>query len=106
MPPAPAPPPRFYLAFENSLCPDYATEKLYRALAEHVVPVVLGGANYTALAPPRSLLRAADFASPALLARELVRLAGSEAEYLDYFWWKVSSCPPSPPCRSTTWCTG
>ena len=36
----------FYLAFENSLCEDYFTEKLQRALSGWLVPVVLGGADY------------------------------------------------------------
>lgn len=45
---------QFYLSFENSLCRDYATEKLYRALASNLVPVVMGGANYSRIVPPRS----------------------------------------------------
>ena len=45
---------QFYLSFENSLCRDYATEKLYRALASKLVPVVMGGANYSRIVPPRS----------------------------------------------------
>ena len=45
---------QFYLSFENSLCKDYATEKLYRALASILVPVVMGGANYSRIVPPRS----------------------------------------------------
>ena len=45
---------QFYLSFENSLCKDYATEKLYRALASNLVPVVMVGANYSKIVPPRS----------------------------------------------------
>lgn len=37
----------FYLAFENSNCEDYVTEKLMTALNHYTVPVVLGGANYS-----------------------------------------------------------
>lgn len=37
----------FYLAFENSKCEDYVTEKVLTALRHFAVPVVYGGANYT-----------------------------------------------------------
>lgn len=37
----------FYLAFENSNCEDYVTEKLMTALMHYAVPVVLGGSNYS-----------------------------------------------------------
>lgn len=37
----------FYLAFENSFCEDYVTEKLLHALNHFAVPVVYGGANYS-----------------------------------------------------------
>lgn len=37
----------FYLAYENSHCEDYVTEKLMTALDHYAVPVVLGGANYS-----------------------------------------------------------
>lgn len=37
----------FYLAFENSFCVDYVTEKILTALEHFSVPVVFGGANYT-----------------------------------------------------------
>lgn len=32
----------FYLAFENSICDDYVTEKLYSALRRNIIPVVFG----------------------------------------------------------------
>lgn len=37
----------FYLAFENSFCEDYVSEKVLRALQHFTVPIVFGGANYT-----------------------------------------------------------
>lgn len=37
----------FYLAFENSLCEDYVTEKLLTATKHFAVPIVYGGADYT-----------------------------------------------------------
>jgi len=37
----------FYLAFENSLCADYITEKYWRTLRRDVVAVVLGAADYS-----------------------------------------------------------
>ena len=43
----------FYLAFENSICNDYITEKLWRTLQTQTVPVVMGGGNYLRDAPER-----------------------------------------------------
>ncbi len=39
----------FYLAFENSICNDYVTEKFFDALKRDVVPVVLGTSKFTTL---------------------------------------------------------
>lgn len=36
----------FYLAFENSMCDRYATEKFFDILRSDVVPIVLGGGDY------------------------------------------------------------
>ena len=33
---------KFYLAFENSLCVDYLTEKFYKGFPHEVIPVVRG----------------------------------------------------------------
>jgi glycoprotein 3-alpha-L-fucosyltransferase len=40
---------KFYLAFENSHCVDYITEKFYDILNFNIIPVVLGGGNYSYL---------------------------------------------------------
>lgn len=38
---------KFYFAFENSVCNDYITEKLFATLRYDVIPIVLGGGDYT-----------------------------------------------------------
>ncbi|XP_076280335.1 alpha-(1,3)-fucosyltransferase C isoform X2 [Lasioglossum baleicum] len=78
----------FYLSFENSLCEDYVTEKLYNALRYDVVPVVYGGANYSIFTPPGSYIDALDFDSPEELAKYLKALMENRDEYAKYFEWK------------------
>jgi alpha-1,3-fucosyltransferase len=79
---------RFYLSFENSLCPDYVTEKLYRTLMHDTVPVVYGGANYSLYLPEGSYVNARDFDSPENLANHLKELMVNDELYLSYFRWK------------------
>ena len=43
----------FYLAFENTICNDYITEKFWRTLDLKTVPIVMGGGNYLRDAPKR-----------------------------------------------------
>ncbi|XP_057368513.1 alpha-(1,3)-fucosyltransferase C-like [Daphnia carinata] len=79
---------KFYLAFENSWCPDYVTEKFIRPLFYHAVPIVLGGADYSHFAPPHSYINARDFGSPKELADYLILLNNTETLYTSYFDWK------------------
>ena len=81
---------KFYLSFENSICKDYVTEKFFDPLQRNIIPVVLGGANYSQIAPPHSYIDAfKDFAeNPEGLARYLKKIAGDDALYASYFWWK------------------
>ena len=65
---------KFYLAFENSICVDYVTEKLFNTFLLPIVPVVLGGANYERFAPPNSYINVAEFDSPKHLANYLIYL--------------------------------
>lgn len=78
----------FYLSFENSFCPDYASEKFFRAFQSGIVPVVFGGANYSLLAPPHSYINARDFQTPKLLAEYLVELSQNLDLYSRYFDWR------------------
>ena len=79
---------KFYLSFENSICKDYVTEKLEKILHHFIVPVTLGGANYSQAAPPHSFINALDFDSPRKLAEYLNFLDKNSSEYLKYFQWK------------------
>ncbi len=66
---------RYTLAFENSLSPDYVTEKFYEPLLTGTVPIYLGAPNIEEFAPgDNCFINAHDFASPAELA-EFVRHA-------------------------------
>ena len=78
---------KFFLAFENSICQEYVTEKFFVLMARNIVPVVLGGANYSAIAPPHSYINALDY-SPKQLAQYLLELDRNDTLYKEYFWWK------------------
>ena len=78
----------FYLAFENSFCEDYVTEKLWQWLRKDIVPVVMGQANYSAISPPHSVINVMNYPDPKNLAKYLLKLMENETEYLSYLWWK------------------
>ena len=79
---------KFYLAFENSFCKDYVTEKFFvHGLTRGMVPVVLGGANYTRIAPPHSYINAMRFKSMKRLAGFLKKVGSSPTRYNEYFKW-------------------
>ncbi|CAK9302622.1 unnamed protein product, partial [Gordionus sp. m RMFG-2023] len=70
---------KFYLAFENSNCVHYITEKFFRALSIGSVPVVFGArySDYVKIAPPLSFI---FVASP--LARKAARVKGKQSQNL------------------------
>ncbi|CAN8003232.1 unnamed protein product [Ixodes hexagonus] len=79
----------FILAFENSICKDYVTEKLFWALQYALVPVVFGGANYRKMAPERSYIDATSFETPRALAEYLKAVASNFSVYASYLDWKA-----------------
>ncbi|XP_037037284.1 glycoprotein 3-alpha-L-fucosyltransferase A-like [Bradysia coprophila] len=82
---------KFYLAFENSNCKEYITEKLFRnALQHNVLPIVMGAPpkDYEKYAPQRSYIHVDDFESPMKLAEYLHELNGNDDMYNAYFQWK------------------
>ena len=81
---------KFYLAFENSLCLDYVTEKFYYSYEHNMVPVVFGWADYSLHGPPGSYINALDFNSVKDLADHLLFLDRNDDEYMKYFAWRAS----------------
>ena len=79
---------KFYLAFENSHCMDYYSEKISKAQLYNVIPIVMGAANYASILPPHSYIDVEDFAGPKELAEYLHHLDKNHEEYLSYFWWQ------------------
>ena len=80
---------KFYIAFENSICQDYYTEKVINVLLKGgIIPVVRGRANYKEIFPPLSVIDAADFSSPEELGNFLKELSVNETGYIQYFAWR------------------
>ncbi|KAL5006325.1 hypothetical protein ScPMuIL_015131 [Solemya velum] len=82
---------KFYLAFENSNCRDYITEKYFvTGLQNDVIPIVMGAApeDYKRASPPHSYIHVDDFESPKELAEYLHKLDKNDDLYNEYFLWK------------------
>ena len=65
---------KFYLAFENSNCVDYITEKFFvNGLQHNALPIVMGASKeaYERSAPQHSFIHVDDFSGPADLAEYL-----------------------------------
>ena len=100
---------KFYIAFENSRCPDYVTEKLYKILHMPVsenppVPVVMGPRRkwYEENLPNNSFIHVDDFDSPEELASYLKYLDSHHESYLRYLNWRQNYfrvCEPKVRCK-------
>jgi alpha-1,3-fucosyltransferase len=79
---------KFYLAFENSLCIDYLTEKSFKVMNDLIIPVIYSGVEISRFLPPNSYIDANQFETVEDLGEFLTWLADSPDEYVKYFWWK------------------
>lgn len=79
---------KFYLAFENTICNEYISEKFWRTLRLPLVPIVMGGSNYKQVAPPHSYIDVNDFDTVEDLADYIQYLDAHNEKYLEYFKWK------------------
>ena len=100
---------KFYLAFENSFCRDYITEKLFKVLTSYesyVIPVVLGRGPYEGAAPEGSYVNVRDYNSPENLANHLHYLDRNESAFMEYFKWRdnYTCVPKSEPYKTERRC--
>ncbi|XP_067939959.1 glycoprotein 3-alpha-L-fucosyltransferase A-like [Watersipora subatra] len=84
---------RFYLAFENSLCKEYITEKFWKTLRNegYFIPIALGGLSvqeYNDVAPPDSFIHVYNFSSVETLGKYLQYLMTDDAAFNRYFEWR------------------
>ncbi|XP_061195353.1 glycoprotein 3-alpha-L-fucosyltransferase A-like [Saccostrea echinata] len=77
---------KFYFAFENNICEDYTTEKLYNLFLGNfdVIPVINGPQTAKEYLPKGSFISALDFHSPMALAEKLKEIAASEKIFSQY----------------------
>ena len=79
---------RFTLAFENSMEPDYVTEKFFQPLLVGSVPVYRGAPNIADFAPgPDSFIDAGQL-TPRELAQRLQQLVDDDAAYARLHAWR------------------
>jgi hypothetical protein len=78
---------RFYIAFENSVCVDYVTEKFSR-IRDWTVPIVLKGSIYRHIAPPNSYIAVDSFATMKEFIDYLQYLKQNTTAYMEYFRWR------------------
>ena len=79
---------KFYLSFENSICDDYVTEKYFTRLAYNAIPVVFGGANYSAFAPYQSYINAMEFKNAGELVEYMRKVHENDVLFASHFWWR------------------
>ena len=82
---------KFYLAFENSICEDYITEKTYRnALNNEIVPVIISGANLSnpEVIPPNSFINGLDFERVVDLVDYMEKVGSDPQLYNRFFKWR------------------
>ncbi len=87
---------KFYLAFENSICKDYLTEKIKFAYVNGMVPIVLGGSIYENVLPSNSYLDVKNFTSIRKLGEFLNVLNANDTLYNQYFAWRQAYRKPVP----------
>ncbi|XP_063433073.1 glycoprotein 3-alpha-L-fucosyltransferase A-like isoform X2 [Mytilus trossulus] len=77
---------KFYLGFENSICKDYITEKVFNNFQDHnkMVYVARSAPNLKSVIPAKTIVNTDDFESPKALAQYLLKLSSNEKEYISY----------------------
>ena len=75
---------KFFLAFENSLCIDYITEKYFDNYNFSWILIVRGGANYNKLLPMDTFVNTAHFKNVSALVHYLTDLGNDRFKYVNF----------------------
>lgn len=82
---------KIVLAFENNNVTDYVTEKIWNVFIGGALPVYMGAPNIDEWLPgEHSIIKVADYASPAELAAYLKKVLADDDLYRSYFSWKAA----------------
>ncbi|RIB11691.1 Glycosyltransferase Family 10 protein [Gigaspora rosea] len=79
---------KFVLAFENSNCEGYVTEKVYDPLLIDAIPIYMGATDIDDYVPPHSIIKVTDFKNVEDLANYINEVANNQTLYDSYFEWK------------------
>ncbi|CAF0958930.1 unnamed protein product, partial [Brachionus calyciflorus] len=79
---------KFFLAFENSFCNEYITEKFFNTLQYNVIPVVLGGGDYSKYVPKSAFINIIEYRNLEELAKYMTFLSSNQTAYSEFFKWK------------------
>lgn len=82
---------KFYIAFENSNCRDYITEKYWMTLKRNQIPIVnWKGFDYDKIAIPGSYINVHDFDSLEDLGKFLQKVSTNDSLYNSFFRYKIN----------------
>lgn len=86
---------KFMITYENAVCDDYISEKLWRALQAGVVPIYFGSPTIRDWLPyPKAAILISDFASPKALADYIHKLDSHNGLYYEYQAHKTTKGEP------------
>ncbi|XP_060591715.1 alpha-(1,3)-fucosyltransferase fut-6-like [Ruditapes philippinarum] len=80
---------KFYLAFENSHCKDYVTEKYWNALKRDQIPIVNWKNIDEDIVIPKSYINVYDFNDVKSFVTYVKAVSSNETLYNSYFQWKL-----------------
>ncbi|CAI2341241.1 unnamed protein product [Caenorhabditis sp. 36 PRJEB53466] len=79
----------FYVTFENSICQDYVTEKLWKSGYQNtIVPLVMKRSLVEPFVPPNSFIAIDDFKTVKEMGDYLNYLMNNKTAYMEYFDWR------------------
>ncbi|KII71050.1 Alpha-(1,3)-fucosyltransferase 9 [Thelohanellus kitauei] len=90
---------KFFLAFENSHCEDYNTEKYWHAILFGSIPIVMGYNKNLDHLIPGSYLDVFNFTNPKHLAQHLIEVMSNSKKEMSYHQWRKSYVANVPKFR-------